>query len=165
MSRRYQAKKRNIMALAAIISAALLLGLLLIVALLNLPKNGIMPPEEPRSAVLIKTPYATLKYPLKWEKYLAHEGKFEDGGYIETFYCCMNGEKIEMFQVYLGKQDWGTFIAYVTTDDGPVAFCVESADIPKMEGWPEEDRLTLSAMTDDINVVIDCFLADYAAES
>ena len=147
----------------AVALVAVLGGLILLSGWLGKNEKPEGSGDDQSMLMSIETPYATLKYPAQWEKNLYHEGKTENGIYTETFFCCVDDERIELFRVHFGAPDVGSLIGYTISDGAPVAFSVEGADIAKDPSWTEETRIMVYAMAEGINTVIESFLADHAA--
>lgn len=105
---------------------------------------------------LIKTPYCTLHYPVRWKDYLVTEQtENEDTGvYSVAFYGKVEGsEKCLLFTIAFGG-DEGDQLGAIVRDSGEfVTVNLLMAD-PDLTGWPEENIQILYSMQEAVNELI-----------
>lgn len=137
--------------------------MLLKLNLAEIPQGGSqsVPVETaPESSIVnmtsIKTPYCTLRYPVRWKDYLVTEQteNQETGVYSVAFYCQVESkEKCLLFTVLFGG-DEGDQLGAIVQDGGEFVTVNLLVAKPDLTGWPEEDTQILYSMQEAINDLI-----------
>lgn len=102
----------------------------------------------------IATEYGDLRYPKRWDDQLRTEVLEKDGiSTVEMYATVGEHEELHIYDVLFGG-DVGTCIGAVNAGGEKVYVNLVSYDLD-LNDWSEEDRLTLLAMKEDINYLID----------
>jgi len=102
----------------------------------------------------LDTPYGTLQYPARWDKYLVTKVS-EKNGYSIKFSAKIGDHKAEhLFTVYFGG-DEGIEAATVKDSKGKEVTLRLAVAEPELDGsWSDDERLILLAMQEDMNYLL-----------
>lgn len=103
----------------------------------------------------IATKYGNLSYPRRWNEQLRTE-VVEKNGYatVEMYGTVGEHEEFHLYDVVFGG-DEGVAVGAIEADGEKVYVMLISYDIDFDDSWSEDDILTVKAMKEDINYLID----------
>ncbi|MBQ3150416.1 MAG: hypothetical protein IJB86_04135 [Clostridia bacterium] len=103
----------------------------------------------------IATKYGELLYPKRWNDMLRTNVVEKDGiSTVEMFATVGEHEEIHLYDILFDGED-GVCIGAVTIDGVKIYVNLLSYDVDFDETWTEEEELTVLAMKEDINYLID----------
>ncbi len=103
----------------------------------------------------IATKYGDLLYPGRWRENLRTNVTEKDGVSTVEFYATVGEhEEIHLYDVLFDGDD-GVCVGAFEADGKKVYVNIVSYDSDIDDSWTEEERLTLQAMKEDINYLID----------
>lgn len=102
----------------------------------------------------IYTPFCVLSFPESKSNDFRYETIEAEGVYTMRFFCNINGQEYNMYNVYFCKAEIGIYIGDIMVDDNKIQFCVESFDMPDEKNQNEEHVVAYYSMMDSINTVI-----------
>lgn len=116
----------------------------------------IVPESSVVNTLSVKTPYCTLRFPVRWKDYLVTEQteNEETGVYSVLFYGKVaDKEKCLLFSILFGG-DEGDQLGVIVTDSGEYITVNVLVEELNLDGWNEEDTQIICTMQEAVNELI-----------
>jgi len=108
----------------------------------------------------IETPYATLKFPVKWQKYVKAEGVQNTLNYSVTFTAVFGEKTLTLYTIVFGDSTNGYKLGTLKAEDGDVnVYLVDTYDAAA-ETLSADEFDVYGEMYKDVNVIISKLVYD-----
>ncbi len=101
--------------------------------------------------IKIHTPYITMEYPMAWKEYVRFDVTEDCVSFVGVF---SGKPEVKLFDVLFGD-DAGTCLGYLENDGNLVPVSILPYEMLTDESWGQGDLNVLSAMMEDMNLIID----------